>query len=305
MSYHEEYSENKRKYLELRSQTGGNPNIEFSKYDLIGIGDFSHGSYNIWKFRFDLLKKAVKSLNKKGSKIMIFIEDTEWHTDNIMSDKKIKIEKPKMFDNKYPGGKLWRYSYHTYESDIYLKIIKYIRENKKIIELVGVDSEELARDIPMFNKITEKINSNNINFFWASNHHVSTNKYDISTRKWIKESHPDHKHYCGYYLRKKLGNKYCIILSQAKRGVIRFNSVCIGKACDDRIWTLDYIYKKFNYDKIKKYKTGLIKNFTDKFIDFSNSYWIDRENSLEGGIITSFKDYDYVLLFENSKKLVI
>lgn len=40
-------------------------------YNLIGIGDFSHGIMESWEFRFNLLKYAIKNTNKN---IIIFNE---------------------------------------------------------------------------------------------------------------------------------------------------------------------------------------------------------------------------------------
>lgn len=34
-------------------------------YNLIGIGEFSHGIMESWEFRFNLLKYAIKNTNKK------------------------------------------------------------------------------------------------------------------------------------------------------------------------------------------------------------------------------------------------
>ena len=34
-------------------------------YFLIGIGEFSHGIYESWEFRFKLLKYTMKNTNKK------------------------------------------------------------------------------------------------------------------------------------------------------------------------------------------------------------------------------------------------
>ena len=33
-------------------------------YNLIGIGEFSHGIQECWQFRFNLLKYAIKNSNK-------------------------------------------------------------------------------------------------------------------------------------------------------------------------------------------------------------------------------------------------
>ena len=111
-------------------------------YFLIGIGEFSHGIYESWEFRFKLLKYTMKNTNKK---IIIFNEMSIWQAENINNntiwsrkDNKfikyngIKIEEL-IQNNNYVGGKLWQYINHSMESDIFLKIIKYILLNFLLI----------------------------------------------------------------------------------------------------------------------------------------------------------------------------
>ena len=62
-------------------------------YNLIGIGEFSHGIMESWVFRFDLLKYAMKNSNKN---IIIFNEMSIWQADNIMNNTIWSIK-----DNKY------------------------------------------------------------------------------------------------------------------------------------------------------------------------------------------------------------
>ena len=52
-------------------------------YNLIGIGEFSHGIMESWVFRFNLLKYAMKNSNKN---IIIFNEMSIWQADNIMNN---------------------------------------------------------------------------------------------------------------------------------------------------------------------------------------------------------------------------
>lgn len=59
------------------------PNYEY--YDLIGIGDFSHGDKNIWVYRLKLLKYFIKTTDKK---ITIFNEDGDENSKNIMNTNK-------------------------------------------------------------------------------------------------------------------------------------------------------------------------------------------------------------------------
>ena len=52
-------------------------------YNLIGIGEFSHGIIESWHFRFNLLKYAMKNSNKN---IIVFNEMLIWQADNIMNN---------------------------------------------------------------------------------------------------------------------------------------------------------------------------------------------------------------------------
>ena len=68
----------------------------------------------------------------------------------------------------------------------------------------------------MYKTIIKYYNSKYINFLWSHNHHISTNLLSNDTYKFIKNKY--HKWYCGHYLKKKLKDNYCIILSQAYEG---------------------------------------------------------------------------------------
>ena len=121
-------------------------------YKIIGIGEFSHGIQESWDFRFKMLKYARKNTNKK---IIIFNEMSIWQAENIMNDtiwsrelnKAVKYDGIKyetsIQNQNYVGGKLWQYVNHTTESDIFLKIIKYIRKNKDRITIIGIDNDKI------------------------------------------------------------------------------------------------------------------------------------------------------------------
>jgi hypothetical protein len=66
-------------------------------YFLIGIGEFSHGIYQSWEFRFKLLKYVMKNTNN----------NTIWsRKDNkFIKYDGIKFEEP-IQNNNYVGGKL-------------------------------------------------------------------------------------------------------------------------------------------------------------------------------------------------------
>lgn len=176
------YAKYKSKYDNLQAQLGGYPNplgnISLQKYTLIGLGDFSHGDQNIWDVRFKLLEYII---NTTDNHVKIFTEDTIIHTDNITNDKTIVLEKEYgVYQDKYAYGPLDRYSYRAWDSEIYLAIIKYIRQNKNRIQIIGVDAEK-ARDKFMAKRIMENLansHNNSINFFWAANAHVDSRIID-------------------------------------------------------------------------------------------------------------------------------
>jgi hypothetical protein len=284
------------------------------QYKLIGIGEFSHGIQESWMFRFNLLKYVIKTTNKH---IYIFNEMAKWQAENIMNNtiwsltqKKfiiyqgIKIEEPIQNDN-YVGGKLWQYVPHSMESKIFLKIIKYIRKYKDRITLIGIDNDKLDRDYDMYKIIMKHYNPSNINFLWAHNHHVSTNLLSNDTFKYI--ANKNHKWYCGYYLKKKLKDNYCIILSQTYSGENRFNGYCIGSLCKERTWQLEYIYKKFKYIQLKKYvdknkNYQLLTEFNEKLISFSNSFY--KGNKYGSQSCDFNKDLNWILFWNNVTRLL-
>ena len=164
-------------------------------YNLIGIGEFSHGIQESYEFRFNLLKYALKKSDKK---IIIFNEMSVWQADNIMNntiwsikDNKfikydgIKIEEPIQNEN-YVGGKLWQYINHAMESEIFLKIIKYIRKNKDRIKIIGIDNDTIDRDYDMYKIIIKNYKSSNIIFLWAHNSHVGDLPLSDDNLKYIK-----------------------------------------------------------------------------------------------------------------------
>jgi hypothetical protein len=282
-------------------------------YNLIGIGEFSHGIKESWEFRFNLLKYAIKHNNKK---IVIFNEMSVWQSDNIMNntiwsikDNKfikydaIKIEEP-IQNNNYVGGKLWQYINHAMESNIFLKIIKYIRKNKDRITIIGIDNDKIDRDYNMYKIIIKNYKPSNINFLWASNHHIGDLPLSNDNLKYIKNK--NHKWFLGHYLKKKLKDNYCIILSQSYEGTNRFNSYCIGENCDERIYQLNYFTQKFKYDKNKKYvnvnkKYQLLTDYNESLISFSNSYYKGNKYGVQDYTDTNI--FNYILFWNKVNHL--
>ena len=276
-------------------------------YKLIGIGEFSHGIQESWEFRFNLLKYAMKNTNKK---IIIFNEMSVWQADNIMNntiwsikDNKyieyngIKLENP-VQNNNYVGGKLWQYMNHAMESKLFLKIIKYIRKNKDRITIIGIDNDKIDRDYDMYKIIMKNYKPSNINFLWASNHHIGDLPLSDDNLKYIENK--NHKWFLGHYLKKKLKDNYCIVLSQAYEGINRFNGYCIGENCKERTYQLNYFTKKFKYNKNKKYvnvnkKYQLLTDYNEQIISFSNSYYKGNKYGVQDYINTNI--FNYILFW--------
>lgn len=283
-------------------------------YNLIGIGEFSHGIIESWEFRFNLLKYAMKNTNKN---IFIFNEMSVWQGNNIMNntiwsikDKKfvkyegIKLEEP-IQNNNYAFGKLWQYIGHAMESDIFLKIIKYIRKHKDRIKIIGIDNDTIDRDYDMYKIILKNYRTSNINFLWASNHHIADLPLSDDNLLYIKNK--NHKWFLGHYLKKKLKDDYCIVLSQAYEGINRFNGYCIGNNCEKRTFQLKYFYKKFRYKKNKKYvnvnkKYQLLTDYTEPLlISFSNSYYKGNKYGVQDYINTN--TFNYILFWNEVNEL--
>lgn len=290
-------------------------NIE--NYYLIGIGEFSHGIQESWDFRFNLLKKVIKTTNKK---ITIFTDSSIWQTNNIMNktfyDKKTnqyvkttKIKIEKAIHNNFTNQafcKLFQYVNHTTESKIYLQIIKYIQKHLDRINLIGVDNDSLTRDYNMYTKIYDNLNKTHINFFWAHNAHIDNRVFNVDNLKYSQNTFSNLKYYCGHYLKEAYGKKYCIILSQAYCGINRFNSLCSSLVCSNKTWTLKYFYKPFFYKPNKMYvnndkKFQLFDKFFNPLIEFSNSYY--KSNKYGYKHLVYLSNYDFILFFNRVNEL--
>lgn len=182
-------------------------------YKLVGIGDFSHGINEIWMYRMQVIKQIIK--NRFMPKI--FIEDTSRGPNNIMSDNPIVVSHDAHnydYRNEFP---LMRYTdYRIYDSPIYYQFIRLIK--KYDISIIGIDSDDEYRETQMANNILQKMSKNPkvINLFFGHNLHIDDREINYD---------PNSKYTTGHYLRKKLGNKYCIMLSCGLSGHIRFGDV--------------------------------------------------------------------------------
>lgn len=265
---------------------------DYEGYDLIGIGDFSHGDKNIWVYRLKLLEYFIKNTNKK---IIIFNEDNEMHSKNIMNTKK-KLSYYKSYGlyKTYGFGPLSEYCNRVYDSPIYLEFIKYIRKNKKRINIIGIDVDKIERDKEMSENILKNLNKNHINLFFAHNSHINNQKI---TEDYEREWHNE-KYRCGYYLKKELKDRYCIILSTGYKGKIRFDCSCDDKYCSNRIF---YEKPKIESIEIKQYKSiedGLYSKFNKKIASYTACNFPDNKS-----IMIDTNEYDYILFFKRIKSL--
>jgi hypothetical protein len=190
------------------------------------------------------------------------------------------------------------------ESELFIKIIKYIRKNKDRITIIGIDNDTIDRDYDMYKIIMKYYNKNNINFLWASNHHIGDLPLSAENLTYIKNK--NHKWFLGHYLKKKLKDEYCIILSQAYEGTNRFNSYCILKNCNKRTYQLHYFTKKSKSDKNKKYvnlnkKYQLLTDYNELLISFSNSYYKGNKYGVQDYIDTNIFNY---ILFWNEVSIL-
>lgn len=329
-NYEEKYCKYKQKYLNLKNsigqelgQNGGlcknnliNNQILnlLDSHRLVGIGDFTHGCKDTWDFIIGLLEYLILNTDKP---IKLFTENSAHKCKAIMTHKKIKYFKPFMYEGRFPTGKLGIYSGYTSESPEFFQLIKFIRKYKNRIEIIGTDNDTIDRDKSMSIKILNNLHEKNLgyNIWFGSNHHIDTSKYNLMNQKWVSNPHIQ-RYFAGHYLKKKLANEYCIILSQGYEGTIRFNGVCIGDDCEYRIANLDYIWKDFKIPQYKKYlnKKDPItlynnKEFqTNSMVIFNAVYHasLDKEKpiGLSGGLYCkNTHNWDFILFFNKVHKL--
>lgn len=275
--------------------------MDINDYSLIGIGEFSYGFQEIWEFRYNLLKKIIRTTNKK---IMLFMDVTKKQQQNINRlayvDEDDKLEKgedlqfiERKFKNKFhePIGMLGLYVPYVSESHIVYKILKYIKSHRDRIQVVGI------KNIPtkdVCNEIKKLLNTTtHINLLFAHNNIVDDR---------IKKNYVS----CGHYLKKIYGKKYCIILSQASQGELRFDSFYLGHHSDTHVWEHTHFYKFFMF-KSKKYNKldnnyKLCKRYCKKLIEFGNGYY---ENTKYGhNEILSSHTWDFMLFWNVATKLI-
>ena len=157
----------------------------FTKYHLVGIGDFTHGCHELSLFKLQLLKYLVKNTTLP---IHFFVEDSKWRCDNIMKHTKLTYSKPTMWDGKYPAGKLALYAGYCGESKELLELIKYIRANRNRITIIGADPDVIDRDEGMAKTILANLlpKGKGINIWFAANAHIDMDKYHLHSQKWVQ-----------------------------------------------------------------------------------------------------------------------
>ena len=285
-----------------------------NNHQLVGIGDFTHGCYEMSKFKLDLLKYLIKNTNKP---IKLFVENSLWRTENIMKNKRLSYMKPTLWNGKYPNGKLGLYCGYVAESPEELETIKYIRQHRNRIHIIGVDPDIIDRDEKMASSILKQLypKTKGINIWFAANAHVDMDKYHHHSQKWLAE--PERvRYYAGYHLKKALGDEYFYILSQAYKGIVRYNGVCLGDDCYNRVANLDYIWRDFTIPEYKKYcnkESYPILMNKSEFIEknlafFSATYFTDlkKENQVgySGGWYSrDIRKWDLILFFNEVTKL--
>lgn len=307
----------------LKKASNNNTNIlEINKkilelletHQLVGIGDFTHGCANIPAFITQLLEYIIKNTNKP---VKLFTENSEWRCKNIMNHPKLIYQKPTMWNNRWPSGKLGLYAGYGAESPECLQFIKFIRKHRDRITIIGADPDIIDRDEAMAKTVLEGLLPKNegYNIWYAANHHVDTDKYEQMSQKWVPN--PERQRYfAGYYLRKELGNNYCIILSQGYKGVVRYSGICIGDDCEYRISNLDYIWRDFIIPEFKKYVNDHQnitlydnKEFKSEVMPFFNGPYHaglkdEKPIGLSGGIYgKNTQKWNYILFFNQVDKL--
>lgn len=245
------------------------------KYLLIGIGHFSSGFQEIWKLRYNLLKYALQNTKKK---ITVICAMNDNHAYNIMNStvydrntgKNVKYDGFKLTP---PGQETNHNKYSQYidtelVSDIFLKIVKYVRKNTDRINLIGVHPDLVDFNNQLYRQTKKHAKIGHINFIWAHNVHIS----DSEITRTIQYNAD--KHYAGYKLRKYYGKKYLMVLSQAYSGELRFIGKCEQKKYMNCEGT-KFFTKKFKLDPNSK----KIYGFAEYYYENNNGVLYEHEAS--------------------------
>lgn len=256
------------------------------QYKLIGIGDFSHGIKDIWIYRIKILKYFLE----KRKNIRIFMEDGHNGPANIMNDKKIiNLSNEYNYRENFP---LKRYTdFRIYSSPTYFKFINLINKNRNSITIHGIDTENKNREKKMADIIIKNLDNDCcVNLFFAHNFHVDDREIRFESM---------HKYTAGHYLKKKLGNAYCIILSFGLSGSMRYDGKN-GKVSKKPIIMMydSHLEKYYREIQWKKNMCTLDKNFRQ----ICEIGWSYDNNWTKTNIIIP-KKINYMILFKNVRAL--
>jgi hypothetical protein len=234
-----------------------------------------------------------------------------------MKHQKIIYQKPKLWNNKWPNGKLGLYAGYGAESPDILTFIKFIRAHRDRITIIGADPDIIDRDEAMAKTVLSVLHpkGEGYNIWYAANHHVDTGKYEEMNQKWVPNPEIQ-RYFAGYHLRRKLGREYCIVMTQAYHGSVRYNGICLGDDCYDRVANLEYIYRNFTIPEFKKYvnpnhqMTLYTRSefITDKMPFFNAPYHADlvmeKPIGTSGGLYgENTKKWNYILFFNKVNHL--
>jgi len=283
---------------------------------VVGLGDFTHGCPDIPRFVIQLLDYLITTTDKP---IKLFTENSGWRAENIMKHRKIRFMKPGLWDNRWPVGKLGYYAGYGAESPECIEFIKFIRAHRDRITIIGADPDILDRDEKMAQTVLTGMypKDQGYNIWYAANHHVDISKYELMNQKWVP-NHERTRYFAGWHLKRALGNDYKFILSQGYHGTVRYNGVCLGDDCNDRIISLDYIWRDFIIPEFRQYTTphnrdgisllGSAEFQPDELATFNAPYHAGLTNirpvGQSGGLYDkNHKAWTYILFFNKIGRL--
>ena len=310
----------RKKQIRIRNNTGYLEQINqqirelLDSVQVVGLGDFTHGCPDIQRFVIQFLEYLIKNTDKP---IKLFTENSGWRADNIMKHPKLRFMKPRLWNNRWPVGKLGHYVGYGGESPECLEFIKFIRANRARITIIGADPDIIDRDEIMAKTILTGMypKGQGYNIWYAANHHVDIGKYELMNQKWVPN--PERvRYYAGWHLKQALGRDYAFIISQGYQGTVRYNGICLGDDCADRIVSLDYIWRDFVVPEFKRYTNrmqniellGNAKFQQNKLAVFNASYHA-RLTQLKpvgqsGGLYDkNNKGWTYILFFNKVGRL--
>jgi hypothetical protein len=275
-------------------------------YDLIGIGEETHGEIISWKFRY----KIIKYLTTYYDKVYIFSEQLDFYIKEL-NNKNIKF----IFSDSgfypyiiYNANMTKEHLYYTKKINkllpkikfygIDIQIVKYNELYKNISnELYNIiekyKNEYLDKDLgsgilrnkynafiinDLINYINNKYNKSNNKFiYFGHNEHIAFNSYSTN-KKYLTD---------GYYLKNIFNIKYLSIATYS-------NEIY-------NVWHCSLI----NKCKIKLMK-GKNKKIWNSLFNKNINYKIISNNDLELKMLNyTSKDFDYVICIKNNNLITL